>query len=131
MNPSSPETPQDTLPAIVRDSATTIVKKTPSHDHAPVAQTAPDSWVSMPKRKPVPSAPAVAIAAAPSEPKKGWEPKSNSKGRNDSGSKWLPFLPYLQTKPRSRKFLLIGIVAAVMLIALIVGLAVGLTVGRK
>lgn len=89
-----------------------------------------NSRTALPKRKPVPP------VVAPSKTEFAVvEPASNkrvypSAGREKSfwpfsGSPWGTF-----GQTRSRKYLIIGIVAAVLLLALIIGLAVGLTSGK-
>ncbi|KAJ5204320.1 uncharacterized protein N7498_005199 [Penicillium cinerascens] len=92
-------------------------------------QGAQEPWASVPKRKPVPLAKgprtesaavnAGTAVARPSAdaPKRVWP----------FGLGGFSF----RAQRRSRKFLIIGVVAAVLLIALIIGLAVGLTVGKK
>lgn len=108
-----------------------------SENNATVAQAAQDSWGSMPKRKPVPTATAVIESE---EAASGQTSLTNDKPAASSTKKtWLPttWLPagglgfWFASQKRSRKFLIIGIGAGIVLIALIIGLAVGLTVGKK
>lgn len=93
---------------------------------------APNSWGSMPQRKPLPPATAAPeTEAAIDQPPTAQEPKI------DTGKKpyQLPFVASIAAwwavQKRPRKFLIIGLTAGLLLIALIVGLAVGLTVGKK
>ncbi|CEO58778.1 Putative Riboflavin aldehyde-forming enzyme [Penicillium brasilianum] len=108
-----------------------------SENHAPVAQAAQDTWGSMPKRKPVP---ATTAAIESGEAASGQTSLTNDKPAASSTKKtWLPaaWLPagglglWFASQKRSRKLLIIGIGAGIVLIALIIGLAVGLTVGNK
>lgn len=93
------------------------------------AAQAQEPWASVPKRKPVPLAkgpttePAVVNAGTTdARPSADVHKRLWPFGRGGFGSR---------AQRRSRKVLIIGIVAAVLLIALIIGLAVGLTVGKK
>lgn len=98
-----------------------------NNDHAPYTQ---DSWASMPKRKPIPSAiaPAGAQPAIPLAEAQQARPSAHGQKRTlPLGFAGLK----LKWQRRSRNLLIIGIVVAVLLIALIIGLAVGLTVGKR
>ncbi|KAJ6145396.1 hypothetical protein N7470_009291 [Penicillium chermesinum] len=79
----------------------------------------------MPKRKPVPIAPAPGPAAVKQPQASVPVGKSAHK---------LPFFgvpAWFAAQRQSRKYLILGIIAAVVIIALIIGLAVGLTVGKN
>lgn len=88
-----------------------------------------ESWASVPKRKPVP------LAKGPrTEPAAVNAGTTDARPSADAHKRLWPFGLggfSFRAQRRSRKFLIIGIVAAVLLIALIIGLAVGLTVGKK
>jgi hypothetical protein len=108
-----------------------------SENHAPVAEAAQDSWGSMPKRKPVPTTTA---AIESGEAASGQTSLTNDKPATPFNKKtlfpstWLPpggLGLWFASQKRSRKFLIIGIGAGIVLIALIIGLAVGLTVGKR
>lgn len=92
-------------------------------------QIAQESWASVPQRKPVP------LAKGPrTEPAAVNAGTTDARPIADSPKRLWPFGLggfNFRAQRRSRKFLIIGIVAAVLLIALIIGLAVGLTVGKK
>lgn len=80
----------------------------------------------MPKRKPVPSATAAIGSPSAMAGTAGY-------GHNHSGKKrtW-PLLGgfTLKSQRQSRKILILGIVAAVLLIAVIIGVAVGMTIAK-
>ncbi|KAJ5449991.1 uncharacterized protein N7458_006440 [Penicillium daleae] len=103
-----------------------------SENNAPVAQPAQDSWGTIPKRKPVPTTTAAIEEAASAS---GQTSLTNDKLPPSNRKKtWLPaggLGLWFTSQKRSRKFLIIGIGAGILLLALIIGLAVGLTVGKK
>jgi len=100
--------------------------------NAPVAQHVQDSWGAMPKRKPVPAT----VTALDSEGTASGQ-TSVTDGKFAPSKKIRTWLPagglglWFRSQTRSRKILIIGIGAGIVLIALIIGLAVGLTVGKK
>lgn len=91
---------------------------------------------AVPKRKPVPGAPAAAAPAPATSAPTIDAPHKGYAGRHVFGSRkrtfWSRWIPALPADRKRRRFILIGaIVAAVLVLALIIGLAVGLTVGRR
>lgn len=104
-----------------------------SDNNASVAQPAQNPWDSMPKRKPVPGATTAAIDSR--ESAFGQTSVSSDKVASPEKKKtWIPtggLAVWFASQKRSRKILIIGIGAGILLIALIIGLAVGLTVGKK
>ncbi|KAJ5577999.1 uncharacterized protein N7459_006963 [Penicillium hispanicum] len=130
MNTDSPEKSIMT-PTTNHDPPAVADREAPPIDDVPNTQHAPDSWSSMPKRKPVPAGPPVLGAATTAAPVGSTNAKPGSHGQR---SAWLwpsASVFHLPAHPRSRRYLIIGIVAAIVGIALIIGLAVGLTVGKK
>lgn len=85
----------------------------PNAEDETATKNAPGSWASMPQRKPVPT-----TTSADSE--------ATQESSHATRAKWT----WSSLSSRSRKLLIIGLVA-VLLVALIIGLAVGLTVGKK
>lgn len=88
----------------------------------------------MPKRKPVPGA--TTTAAIESEESASGQTSMTSDKVVSPGKKmtWLPaggLAVWFASQNRSRKILIVGIGAGILLLALIIGLAVGLTVGKK
>ncbi|GLI73796.1 hypothetical protein PoHVEF18_002025 [Penicillium ochrochloron] len=104
-----------------------------SDNIASVAQPAQPSWDSMPKRKPVPGATSAAIDSE--ESASGQTSVTSDKIASPEKKKtWLPaggLAVWFASQKRSRKILIIGIGAGILLLALMIGLAVGLTVGKK
>lgn len=104
-----------------------------SDTNASVAQSAQNSWDSMPKRKPVPGTTTAAIDSE--EAASGQTSVMNDKiTPSTKRTVWLPaggLGLWFASQKRPRKILIIGIGAGILLIALIIGLAVGLTVGKK
>jgi hypothetical protein len=120
---------------VVDDANTRLFETTDmtSDNNASVAQSAQNSWDSMPKRKPVPRA---ITAAIDSEESASGQTSVTSDKITPPGKKttWLPaggLAVWFASQKRSRKILIIGIGVGTLLIALIIGLAVGLTVGKK
>ncbi|KAJ5677206.1 uncharacterized protein N7477_002839 [Penicillium maclennaniae] len=124
-------------------SDSTMSDKTIATDPPVQAQ---EPWASVPRRKPLPltkgpetfsgSAAVDDGLATGNEAETGAENKHGtlSADAHISSKRVWPFSlsgSRLRIQRRSRKFLVIGIVAAVLLLALIIGLAVGLTVGKK
>lgn len=95
----------------------------------PPDANAQSTWASMPRRKPLP-APVAATDAEAAHKEIGTE--SKPKGFGASLGALLSFNWYRYgSKSQKRKFLIIGAVIVVALLALIIGLAVGLTVNKK
>lgn len=105
---------------------------------------AQEPWASVPKRKPLPltkgpkamseSAAVNAGAGAGAGAEIETKHVTPSTDTHNTGKRAWPFSLAgfnFRAQRRSRKFLIIGIAAAVLLVALIIGLAVGLTVGKK
>ncbi|KAJ5331245.1 hypothetical protein N7476_001028 [Penicillium atrosanguineum] len=118
-------------------SDSTMSDKTIANDQSVQTQ---ESWASVPKRKPLPltkdpeAIPESAAVNAGTGVGTGKENATPSADAHPSGKRAWPFSLAgcnFRAQKRSRNFLIIGIVAAVLLIALIIGLAVGLTVGKK
>jgi hypothetical protein len=86
----------------------------------------------MPKRKPVP---ATAAALDSEGTASGQTSVTDDKFSPSKKIRtWLPaggLAVWFSSQKRSRKILIVGIGAGILLIALIIGLAVGLTVGKK
>lgn len=100
-------------------------------DQLHYSQIAQDTWATVPKRKPVPPA----TAANNAETAKAvTTDEKHLRSNAHLEKRALPILGFgglrFKSARRSRKIVIIGIVAAVLLIALVIGLAVGLTVGR-
>lgn len=85
----------------------------PKAEDEAATKNAPGSWASMPQRKPAPTATIAQSEATQEIP-------------HATRTKWT----WSSLSSRSRKLLIIGLVA-ILLVALIIGLAVGLTVGKK
>ncbi|KAJ5752597.1 hypothetical protein N7520_009514 [Penicillium odoratum] len=98
-------------------------------ENTSTAQDATKPWASMPHRKPVPpAAPDNEAATSDSQVPETKNVVSEQK------QKWplvAPIVIWWTSQKRSRKFLFIGSIIAILLIALIIGLAVGLTVGKN
>ncbi|KAJ5491230.1 hypothetical protein N7539_002797 [Penicillium diatomitis] len=100
----------------------------------PVAQSTQDSWASMPKRKPIPAAAAaveppqtVSDQERQPEPKVELNTVQTNKPRFSAGGMAI----WWASQRRSRKVLLAGIGAGLLVIALVIGLSVGLTRGKN
>ena len=104
-----------------------------SDNNASVSQPAQTTWDSMPKRKPVPGATNAAIGSE--ESASGQTSVTSDKiASPEKRNTWLPaggLTLWFASQKRSRKILIVGIGAGIILLALIIGLAVGLTVGKK
>lgn len=95
----------------------------------PPDANAQSTWASMSRRKPLP-APVAATDAEAAHKEIGTETKSKRFGTSLGALLSFNWYRYA-SKSQKRKFLIIGAVIIVALLALIIGLAVGLTVNKK
>lgn len=98
-------------------------------EKGPMPNYAQDPRASVPKRKPVPVAPAPSAVAAVEQPAQAQNFQPSNRPTYKAPLFGIP--AWFAAQKRSRKYLIVGIIAGVIAIALIIGLAVGLTVGKK